>query len=80
MTGERLGHAAEAKIDDGGLGSKIEGADDLLVALAAREGDRIAFDCQEFDLALGKRRIGAAKGQEAAIVLKQRFFIALSAC
>ena len=77
VTGEGLGHATEAKIDDDGLGSKIEGADDLLVALTAREGDRIALDRQKFDLALGKCWIGAAKGQEAAIVLKQRFFIAL---
>ena len=38
----------------------------------AREGDRIAFDRQKLDVALGERRIGAAEGEKAPIVLQQR--------
>ena len=48
-----------------GFAAEVEGADDLLVALAAREGDRVALGGEELDLALDERRMAAAEGEEA---------------
>ena len=77
MTGKRLAFPCCAEIDGGRRAAEIEGADDLLVAFPAREGDCRAFDRKELDLSLDQRRMPAPEGQETPVVFEQRIPIAL---
>ena len=58
------------KRDSCRLRPEIEGADDLLVAVAASEGDRVAVGREKGDLALGESRMGFAEVEKAAVVLQ----------
>ena len=60
-----------------GLGPHVEQAKDAFVAVAADEGQHACGRWSEGDLALHERRMLAAEGEEAAVVVEDRVGIVL---
>ena len=72
MPRQRLQGTSATEIHFGDAVAEIEGADDAFIAFLAREDDDISLPLHELDVAFCQRRMGAAEGKEAAVMLKQR--------